>query len=155
MERRAVEIPTPVPNCARCGSGIHGDHAALTALVATLEGALQVARDLLDALDGAAGTPNAARSTTPVLPGAVQAQPTPLDSHHGTPPGTPTTPGHPSTREREVLRLLATGHSNRCIAAALCLSPRTVQRHVANLYLKIGVHCRAEATAYALHHHIV
>ena len=35
---------------------------------------------------------------------------------------------------------------------ALCLSPRTVQRHVANVYLKIGAHCRADATAYALDH---
>jgi len=51
-----------------------------------------------------------------------------------------------------VLRLLAAGHSNRRIAAALSLSPRTVQRHVANLCLKLGAHCRAEATAYALCH---
>ena len=57
-----------------------------------------------------------------------------------------------SRREAEVLSLLATGHSNRRIAAALCVSPRTVQRHVANLYLKIGAHCRAEATAYAIRH---
>ena len=57
-----------------------------------------------------------------------------------------------SPREREVLRLLAAGQSNRRIAAVLCLSPRTVQRHVANVYLKIGAHCRAEATAYALDH---
>jgi DNA-binding CsgD family transcriptional regulator len=39
----------------------------------------------------------------------------------------------------------STGHSNRRIAAALYLSPRTVQRHVANVYLKIGAHNRAEA----------
>jgi len=57
-----------------------------------------------------------------------------------------------SPREAEVLRLLAIGHSNRRIAAALFLSPRTVQRHVANVYLKLGAHCRAEATAYALRH---
>jgi DNA-binding NarL/FixJ family response regulator len=29
-----------------------------------------------------------------------------------------------------------------------------VQRHVANVYLKIGAHCRAEATTYALRHHL-
>ena len=51
-----------------------------------------------------------------------------------------------------MLLLLATGRSNRQVAQALCLSPRTVQRHVANAYLKIGAHCRAEATAYALRH---
>ena len=51
-----------------------------------------------------------------------------------------------------MLGLLAGGGSNRDIAKALFLSPRTVQRHVANLYLKIGVHSRAEATAYAIGH---
>jgi DNA-binding CsgD family transcriptional regulator len=59
-----------------------------------------------------------------------------------------------SRREVEVLRLLATGRSNRTIAAALYLSPGTVQRHVANAYLKIGAHNRAEATAYALRHRL-
>ena len=59
-----------------------------------------------------------------------------------------------SRREAEVLSLLATGHSNRRIAQTLCLSPRTVQRHVANAYPKIGAHCRAEATAYALRQHL-
>jgi DNA-binding NarL/FixJ family response regulator len=54
----------------------------------------------------------------------------------------------------EVLRLLTAGHSTRRIAAALSLSPRTVQRHVANAYLKIGAHNRADATAYALHHEL-
>ena len=53
-------------------------------------------------------------------------------------------------REREVLRLIAAGKSNREIAAALYLSPRTAERHVANIYLKIGAHSKAEATAYAL-----
>ena len=57
-----------------------------------------------------------------------------------------------SPREADVLRLLAAGQSNRRIAATLFLSPRTVQRHVANIYLKIGAHCRAEATAFAIDH---
>jgi DNA-binding NarL/FixJ family response regulator len=51
-----------------------------------------------------------------------------------------------------VLRLITAGHSNREIAAALYLSPRTAERHVANIYLKLGAHCKAEATAYALRH---
>ena len=59
-----------------------------------------------------------------------------------------------SDREVEVLRLLAAGGSNRQIAQALFLSPRTVQRHVANAYLKIGAHCRAEATTYVLRHRL-
>lgn len=72
----------------------------------------------------------------------------------GTPdilPGTPpaTTQHGLSPRELEVLRLIAAGHSNREIAEALFLSPRTVERHIANIYLKIDVHSKAEATAYA------
>jgi predicted ATPase/DNA-binding NarL/FixJ family response regulator len=55
-----------------------------------------------------------------------------------------------TAREAEVLGLLAGGMTNKRIAAELFLSVSTVQRHVANVYAKIGVHGRAEATAYAL-----
>jgi DNA-binding CsgD family transcriptional regulator len=53
-------------------------------------------------------------------------------------------------REREVLDLITAGHSNRRIAEVLYLSPRTVERHIANIYLKLDVHSKAEATAWAL-----
>jgi DNA-binding CsgD family transcriptional regulator len=65
-----------------------------------------------------------------------------------------TLPSGLSRREAQVLGLLAAGRSNREIAAALCLSPRTVQRHIANAYAKIGAHNKAHATAYALHHRL-
>jgi len=55
-------------------------------------------------------------------------------------------------RETEVLRLVAAGNSNQEIAAALVLSTRTVERHIANLYSKLGARNRADATAYALRH---
>jgi len=55
-------------------------------------------------------------------------------------------------RESEVLHLISAGMSNRAIADALFLSPRTVERHIANIYLKIDVHSKAEATAFARHH---
>jgi DNA-binding NarL/FixJ family response regulator len=58
-------------------------------------------------------------------------------------------------REREVLRLLACGTSNDAIAAELVVSPRTVERHVENIYDKIGVSgrtARAAATAWAFAH---
>ena len=57
-----------------------------------------------------------------------------------------------SPRELEVLRLLAAGESNAQIARRLGLSIHTVERHVANLYRKIGARGRADATAYALRH---
>ena len=55
-------------------------------------------------------------------------------------------------RETEVLRLIATGSSNVQIAEQLVLSVRTVERHIANVYGKIGARNRAEATAYTLRH---
>ena len=61
-------------------------------------------------------------------------------------------PDRLTAREAEVLALLAAGRTNKEIAAQLVLSPATVERHVANLYRKIGARRRAEATAYALHH---
>ena len=57
-----------------------------------------------------------------------------------------------SPREIEVLRLLAGGRTNREIADALFLSARTVERHITNLYAKIGAQNRAEAIAFAHEH---
>jgi DNA-binding NarL/FixJ family response regulator len=53
-------------------------------------------------------------------------------------------------REREVLQLLAEGHSNRRIAELLCLSVKTVQSHRANLMRKLDIHSTAELTQYAI-----
>lgn len=55
-------------------------------------------------------------------------------------------------REVQVLRLIAAGRSNREIAEDLLVSERTVARHVTNIYVKIEVHSKAEATAYAFRH---
>ncbi len=57
-----------------------------------------------------------------------------------------------SPRETEVLRLIAAGRSTHEIAAALVISEGTVERHVTNLYGKIGARGRADATAYAFRH---
>jgi pimeloyl-ACP methyl ester carboxylesterase/DNA-binding CsgD family transcriptional regulator len=59
-------------------------------------------------------------------------------------------PGGLTQRELDVLTLLASGESNAQIARALGLSIHTVERHVANLYRKIGARGRADATAYAI-----
>ncbi|MGI8830075.1 MAG: response regulator [Candidatus Limnocylindria bacterium] len=50
-----------------------------------------------------------------------------------------------SAREREVLRLLAEGMTDREIAGGLSISPRTVESHVSSLLRKLGVRNRAEA----------
>jgi DNA-binding CsgD family transcriptional regulator len=64
--------------------------------------------------------------------------------------------GHGLTRrELQVLRLVATGATNKAIAAELVLSERTVDRHVSNLLTKLGLASRAAATAYAYRHRLV
>jgi DNA-binding CsgD family transcriptional regulator/tetratricopeptide (TPR) repeat protein len=55
-------------------------------------------------------------------------------------------------RELEVLRLVVAGGTNKAIAAELGLSERTVERHLSNVYDKIGVSSRAAATAFAFEH---
>ena len=55
-------------------------------------------------------------------------------------------------REAEVLRLLAHGLANKEIAQQLDLSIHTVERHLTNLYPKIGCRSRTEATAFAVTH---
>jgi DNA-binding CsgD family transcriptional regulator len=69
--------------------------------------------------------------------------------------GLDTTASPLTAREREVLRLLATGASNRAIADRLVLSEKTVARHVSNLLGKLEVTSRAAATAYAYQHGLV
>ena len=58
-------------------------------------------------------------------------------------------------RELQVLRLVAAGETNKAIAAELVLSERTVDRHVSNIFTKLGVSSRAAATAYAYKHQLV
>jgi DNA-binding CsgD family transcriptional regulator len=58
-------------------------------------------------------------------------------------------------RELQVLRLVAAGGTNKAIAAELVLSERTIDRHVSNIFAKLGVSSRAAATAYAYEHRLV
>jgi DNA-binding CsgD family transcriptional regulator len=60
-----------------------------------------------------------------------------------------------TAREMEVLSLVATGRTNRVIAAELFISEKTVARHVSNIFTKLGVASRAAATAYAYEHDLV
>jgi HD-GYP domain-containing protein (c-di-GMP phosphodiesterase class II) len=53
-------------------------------------------------------------------------------------------------REVDVLRLIARGRTNREVAGELHLSPKTVGRHVENLYVKVGVSSRAAAALFAM-----
>jgi DNA-binding NarL/FixJ family response regulator len=64
-------------------------------------------------------------------------------------------PGGLSRRESEVLTLVAAGKTNRAIAAELFISEKTVARHVSNIFTKLRLSSRAEATAYAFKHGLV
>ncbi|HEX2183992.1 MAG TPA: helix-turn-helix transcriptional regulator, partial [Chloroflexota bacterium] len=67
-----------------------------------------------------------------------------------TPEGPPKGLDDLSQRERDVLRLVAAGKSNREIAAELVLSERTVAHHLTSIYNKLGVASRTAAAALAL-----
>ena len=64
-------------------------------------------------------------------------------------------PGGLTEREAEVLRLAVKGLSNRQIAEALVVSPRTVGHHIENIYGKIGVSTRVGATLFALQNGLI
>jgi DNA-binding CsgD family transcriptional regulator len=64
-------------------------------------------------------------------------------------------PGGLTTREVEVLRLVAAGKTNPEIAAVLFLSEKTVARHLSNIFSKLDVTSRTAAAAFAFEHHIM
>ncbi len=60
-----------------------------------------------------------------------------------------------TSREREIFKLLAEGHSTQEIANILVITPKTVEGHKTNLMLKLGVHNRIELVKYALRKGII
>jgi len=74
------------------------------------------------------------------------------------PTSTKTLPAHPAgltTREVEVLRLVAQGLTDVQVAEKLVVSPRTVNWHLTSIYSKLQVSSRSAATRYAIEHHLV
>jgi DNA-binding CsgD family transcriptional regulator len=58
-------------------------------------------------------------------------------------------------RELEVLRLVAEGYTDREVADILIISPRTANRHLSNIFMKLDVPGRAAAVAYAVRQGLV
>jgi DNA-binding CsgD family transcriptional regulator len=58
-------------------------------------------------------------------------------------------------RELQVLRLVATGETNKVIAGRLSLSEKTVDRHLSNIFAKLDVASRTAATAFAYQHKLI
>lgn len=61
-------------------------------------------------------------------------------------------PADLTDREVDVIRLLASGSTNRQIAAKLVISPRTAEHHVQHIYAKVGGSTRASAALFAMEH---
>jgi len=62
---------------------------------------------------------------------------------------------HLTKRELEVLRLVAEGHTDREVAETLVISPRTVNRHLSNIFVKLDVPGRAAAVAFTIRQGLV
>ena len=60
-----------------------------------------------------------------------------------------------TSRELDVIKLLATGKTNKLIARSLQISEKTVARHISNIFNKLDLSSRAAATAYAYEHQLV
>ena len=60
-----------------------------------------------------------------------------------------------TAREQEVAVLVAEGYSNRAIADALVIAPRTVETHVSNILAKLALHSRAQIAAWSVEHGLV
>ena len=67
-------------------------------------------------------------------------------------PANPARPAGLTGREVEVLRLISCGRSNKQVATALAVSPKTVGHHIEHIYAKAGVSTRAGATLFAMEH---
>jgi len=122
------------------------------AFLATISGDLAAARAMLEEREVQAhDLAIAASASRASANGAVETASRPAAADAPADDASPLTlPTRLTRREAEVLGLLAQGLSNKEIAAILCLSDRTVERHVTGLYRKIGVERRTEATAFAL-----
>lgn len=58
-------------------------------------------------------------------------------------------------REREVIKLIAEGNTNKVIARLLSISVKTVEKHRGNLMKKLGLHSASKITAYAIEHRLI
>jgi len=156
---RACSLQRPAEAARLCGTAA----AVRETLGLTLAPAFQVLlQETLDAVRVALGDESFAAAwsegqTTALeqaIAGALKLATDLLTAPAPHPQETRVYPDQLTQREVEVLRLIALGKSTREIAETLYIAEGTVERHVGNLYGKIGVRNRSEATAYAFGRHL-
>lgn len=82
--------------------------------------------------------------------GATPGRPLAIPDRSGGSASVPSADCHLTTRETEVLGLVALGLTNQQVAARLFLSRRTVEQHLSSIYNRLGVSSRAAATRFAI-----
>ena len=122
---------------------------------ATLDRITAAAQAVLDEADfAAAAAAGRARSFAEVLDEALalldEVEQQPIASSNAAAQPATREPSLLSPRERDVLALVAEGHSNKDIAEALYVSPNTVKTHVASLLNKLSASTRSQLAAIAL-----
>jgi DNA-binding NarL/FixJ family response regulator len=126
-----------------------GDHVVRRALDAGANGFVlkaDAARTLIDALCSVL-------SSGSFVSEAVRARPAPASADRGTPKRR--TSRALTSREREVLQLLAEGHANRQIGSALGITTKTAETHRARIMAKLELHSIGELVRYAIRNHII
>lgn len=141
--RQAIGAPMPPPDRTTYSSALAAIRTALDPTAYAVMSEAGSALSLLEAADEAA-----ALATT------LGDESTPDTSASLTAEAPQQLPGGLSTRETEVLGLIAEGLSNAQAAERLFLSPRTVDAHLRRIYDKLGSSSRAEAIRFALDHHL-
>ncbi|MEO7016674.1 MAG: LuxR C-terminal-related transcriptional regulator [Leifsonia sp.] len=124
------------------------DELGATYAAARTRSAIAAAFASLGDVDGARLETEAARSIFAELRAAE-----PVAAWPGT--ARPSPDGILTRRELQVLRLAATGETNKAIGSALGVSARTIDRHMSAILLKLAVPSRAGATAYAYEHGLI
>jgi DNA-binding NarL/FixJ family response regulator len=137
--------------------------ALIVLLSAPLEdGALRVALDAgaMVCMSSAMRAPELARADNEPVPVLTAGLPTAAGAHLDQPAGPPASEAAPdraqlTARELEILRAVAEGHTNARIGRQLWVTEQTVKFHLSNIYRKLGVSNRTEASRYALMHGLV
>jgi DNA-binding NarL/FixJ family response regulator len=159
MERQAIGAPIPPVDRATYECSVATARAQLGEKAfakAWAEGQTMTLEQILAVQEPTTRPEQVPRVARVEAVGADLSRPPPI--YRPPAPTAKTAPMYPAgltTREVEVLRLVAQGLTDAQVAEQLVISPRTVNFHLTSIYSKIGVSSRAAATRYAIEYHLV